>query len=52
MPEFPFIDGKHKNINVACELVDYTPVNLDRILLPDIDTIKWMDTIKAELRRR
>jgi calcineurin-like phosphoesterase family protein len=47
MPQYPFIDGKHKNINVACELVDYTPVDLDWILSLDIDSIEWMDTINS-----
>jgi calcineurin-like phosphoesterase family protein len=48
LPKFPFIDGKRKNINVACELIDYTPVDFDRILLLDIDTIEQMDTLKSE----
>lgn len=32
LPKFPFVDGIRKNINVSCEIVDYTPVNLDWIL--------------------
>ena len=43
MPEYPFIDGKKKNINVACERVNYTPVDLDWIINLNIDTIEWMD---------
>jgi calcineurin-like phosphoesterase family protein len=48
MPEYPFIDGKNKNINVACELVNYTPVSLDKILSLDFERIKKMDTIESE----
>lgn len=46
--KYPFIDGKSKNINVSCELIDYTPVDLDWILSLDIDAIEWMDTIHSE----
>jgi calcineurin-like phosphoesterase family protein len=45
MPGFPFINGDRKNINVACELVDYTPVDIDWILSFDIDSIVRMDTV-------
>lgn len=44
MPDFPFIDGESKTINVACELVDYTPVDLDWVLSLDLDTIVRMET--------
>jgi len=47
MPDYPFINGKQKNINVACELVDYTPVALDRILSLDIEKIKKMNKINS-----
>jgi len=47
LPKYPFIDGKNKNINVACELVGYTPVDLDWILSLEIDNIKKMDTINS-----
>jgi calcineurin-like phosphoesterase family protein len=47
LPKYPFIDGKYRNINVCCELVDYTPVDLDWILSLDIDSIKRMDTAKS-----
>lgn len=48
---YPFIDGKRKNINVACELVNYTPVNIDWLLLQDIDTIWRMETINSKTER-
>ncbi|MGA2913511.1 MAG: metallophosphoesterase family protein [Methanoregula sp.] len=42
---FPFIDGINKRINVVAELINYRPVDLDRIVSLDLDTIKWMSTI-------
>ncbi len=48
MREYPFIDGEKRNINVSCELIDYTPVNIDLIFSIGFDTIKRMDTIKSE----
>jgi calcineurin-like phosphoesterase family protein len=47
MPDYPFINGKQKNINVACELVDYTPVALDWLLSLDIEKIKRMNKLKS-----
>jgi calcineurin-like phosphoesterase family protein len=52
LPKFPFIDGKRKNINVACELIDYTPVDLDWILSLNLDNIKRMDTRSSKIVRR
>lgn len=46
-PKYPFIDGKNKNINVACELVEYTPVSLEWILSLNLEKIKKMNTINA-----
>lgn len=50
-PEFPFIDGKKRNINAACELIGYSPVDLDWILSLDIDSIKRMKTIESQPER-
>lgn len=52
MPDYPFIDGKWKTINVACELINYTPVDIDWILARDIDTIQRMETMNSEPIRR
>jgi len=52
LPKFPFIDGKLKNINVSCELIDYTPVDIDWILSLDLDTIERMDTINSDPVRK
>ncbi len=51
MPDYPFIDGKWRTINVACELVGYTPVSLDRILALDIGTIRRMETGDSQPER-
>ena len=45
LPKYPFIDGKNKNINVACELVDYTPVDFNWILSLGLNNIERMNTI-------
>ncbi|MGF3497623.1 MAG: hypothetical protein ACQXXC_08375 [Methanolinea tarda] len=46
LPKFPFIDGKRRNINVSCEMVNYTPVDLDWILSQEIEKIKRMTISK------
>ncbi len=48
LPKYPFIDGKRRNINVSCEIVNYTPVDLDWILYLGIDNIERMDTVNSE----
>jgi calcineurin-like phosphoesterase family protein len=52
MPEYPFIDGRKKTVNVACELVGYTPVDIDWILSLDIGSIRRMETVDSEPARR
>jgi len=42
---YPFINGDKKAINVACDVIDYTPVSIDTILSFGIDSIKRMNTI-------
>ncbi len=46
--EFPFINGKTKRINVSIEMIDYTPLDLDRLLELDFENIKYMETINSE----
>lgn len=46
MKEYPFINQKNKTINVCAELVDYTPVNIDRIISL-IETGRSYDTING-----
>jgi len=48
---YPFINGEKKVINVACDVIDFTPVTIESILALDIDTIQRMETVKAEPRR-
>jgi calcineurin-like phosphoesterase family protein len=43
--EFPHINGRMKRINVACELVDYTPVAID-----DIVTMKNLESVEMMTR--
>lgn len=50
IPTYPFINGKRKNINVACEIVRYTPVNLDRILDLNLNHKKWLDNPPEQVR--
>jgi calcineurin-like phosphoesterase family protein len=45
MPEYPFIDSKWKTINVSCELIDYTPISLDRILALDLENLGRPQTL-------
>jgi len=33
LKDYPFINQKNKTVNVCAELVDYTPLNLDRLVL-------------------
>ncbi|MCV0367471.1 MAG: 2'-5' RNA ligase family protein [Nitrosopumilus sp.] len=46
LKEYPFINQKNKTVNVSADVVDYTPVNLDRIILL-IETGRNYDTING-----
>ncbi len=46
LKQYPFINQKNKSVNVSAELVDYTPVNLDRIILL-IETGRSYETING-----
>ncbi len=46
-PEYPFVDGRRKRINVSCELTGYMPVNLEFIASLDLDRIEWMESADA-----
>jgi len=43
--QYPFINGEKKTINVGAELVNYQPVDMNKLLSLDIESIKRMDTI-------
>ena len=48
LKHYPFINGEKKTINVCAELINYTPLNLDRLLSLNIDSIKRMDLLNSE----
>jgi calcineurin-like phosphoesterase family protein len=52
MQAYPFIDGRQKKINVACELIGYTPVDIAWIIDRDIGTIRGMETMDIKPVRR
>lgn len=43
----PFINGEKKTINVCAELVNYQPLDLEKLLKLQYDKIKRMDTINT-----
>jgi calcineurin-like phosphoesterase family protein len=48
---YPFINGEKKTINVGAELVKYKPLDIDKLLLLNIESIKRMDTIGSTPER-
>lgn len=46
LKQYPFINQKNKTVNVCAELVDYKPVNLEKIILL-IETGRSYDTING-----
>ena len=52
IPEYPFINGESKTINVSCECTGYTPVSLDHIIMLDIGTISRMETVHSKPIRK
>jgi len=48
LKDFPFINGERKTINVSVELLDYQPLNIDKLLSLNIDSIKRMETINSQ----
>jgi len=51
LKDYPFINGERKTINVSVELIDYRPLNIDRILSLNIDSIKRMETLNSQPER-
>lgn len=49
--DYPFINGERKTINVSVELLDYQPLNIDKLLSLNIDSIKRMETINSQPER-
>ncbi|MDO8871999.1 MAG: metallophosphoesterase family protein [Methanoregula sp.] len=50
--KFPFIDGENKRINVSVEVIDFRPLNIDKLIELDLATIKRMDTIHSQPIRK
>ncbi len=44
---FPFINGVKRTINVSAELIKYQPLDLDKLIALDFETIKRMDTVDS-----
>jgi len=42
MRDYPFVNGLKKTINVSCELINYTPLNIDDLLKHNLnDIFRW-----------
>ena len=46
LKEYPFINQKNKTVNVCAELVDYTPLSLDRLIML-IETGRSYNTVNG-----
>ena len=45
--DFPFINGKTRLINVGVELLNYTPLNIERLFELDFENILFMESIDS-----
>jgi calcineurin-like phosphoesterase family protein/2'-5' RNA ligase len=45
--EFPFINGKNKRINVSVELINYQPLDIDKLFELDFENIEFMETVNG-----
>jgi len=52
LKNYPFINGKKKTINVSVELINYTPLNMDKLFELDFKNIDIMETIDSKPMRR
>jgi calcineurin-like phosphoesterase family protein/2'-5' RNA ligase len=48
MRDYPFIHGERKTINVAVELINYQPLNIDTLVSLGLDSIRRMRTIDSQ----
>jgi calcineurin-like phosphoesterase family protein len=44
--EYPFINGHTKRINVSVELINYTPLNLDKLFSLNFQNMKYLKKIR------
>ncbi len=47
VPEYPFINGEKRTINVSCECTGYAPLSIDHLLSLDLGSIHRMETIRT-----
>jgi calcineurin-like phosphoesterase family protein/2'-5' RNA ligase len=47
LEEFPFINGNKKTINVSCELLNYIPINLNKII-KRLGKVKYWKTVNGQ----
>jgi len=45
--DFPFINGKTRLINVGVELLNYAPLNIERLFELDFENIVFMESIDS-----
>ena len=50
--EFPFINGKNKRINVSVELINYQPLDIDKLFELDFENIDNMETINSQPKKK
>jgi len=46
--DFPLINGKTKMINVGVELINYTPLNIEKLFELNYENIKFMGSIESK----
>jgi len=47
---FPFINGKEKRINVSAELVNYQPLNIEKLFKMNFELFDHLDTLPSHKR--
>ena len=52
VPDYPFINGEAKTINVSCECTGYAPLTLDHLLSLDLESISRMETVHSQPVRK
>ncbi len=51
LKNYPFINGKKKTINVSVEVINYKPLDMDKLFELDFENIDIMETIDSPVRR-
>ena len=52
VPQYPFINGDTRTINVSCECTGYAPLSIDRLLSLDLESISRMETVHSQPVRK